>query len=631
MGECAPDPEPARLLFELLQGRRGLLLERWERRLQGEPHPSAPPALRLDVTALLDRIAARLAGERGRAPEDAGELWGPTGEEAPAAQDLPAMLAQLAHLRAALLEGCAAEGVPLAGEAAVLVHGALDEAMATVAGAVVRRAIAVGKLERERLDLTLRLLPVGVFICDAAGRMLAINDAVRGIWGPEVPLAQSAAKYDVYRGYHPGSDEPIAPEEWALSRALRGEAPRDDEFEMINPSGERRTILNSALALRSPEGVITGGIAVNVDITDRKRTELRLAAILAGALDAIVLIDASGRVLECNPAAERTFGYTREEVLGRELADLIIEPGLRDAHRRGLLRYLATGESRIVGRRVELRAMRADGSLFDAELSVIRLPTGGSPAFAGFIRDITDRKQAERERAREAEFRERFLGILGHDLRTPLSVISVSAHGLLGQAAPGGPVAEGLQRIVRGADRMARMIRDLLDFTRARQGGGIPVTVEASDLRAICQQVLEEVALTHPGRSLALHSRGATGGRWDPDRISQVVQNLLNNAVDYSPADTRVELSVDGTGDRVLLAVTNAGPPIPPELLADLFNPFRRGGHAADSHASEGLGLGLFIAHAIVGAHHGQIRVESDEAHGTTFRVELPRSPTQAS
>ncbi len=493
--------------------------------------------------------------------------------------------------------------------------------------------MAAGERERERLDLTLRLLPVGVFISDAEGRMLVINEAARRIWGPQAPFVESVAGYDAYRGYRAGSAEPIHAEDWALARALRGEGfetPLEDEFEMVTPSGEHRTILNSALALRDPDGTITGGVAVNVDITDRKRNELRVAAILQGALDAIVLIDASGRVLEFNPAAEHKFGYPRGEAIGRELAELVIEPALRDAHRRGLRRYLASGESAIVGRRVELRAMRSDGSLFDAELSVISLPAGGAPVFAGFVRDITDRKQAERERAREAEFRERFLGILGHDLRTPLAAVTFSTHALLRRAAPGSAEAQGLQRIVRSADRMARMIRDLLDFARSREGGGIPVTLEPADLCAICRHVLDEVELSHPGRTLRFRCAGCASGQWDPDRIAQIVQNLVVNALDYSPAGSTVEVTVGSDAERAVLEVTNEGPPIPPERVANLFNPFRRGTHAPGGPASEGLGLGLYIAHAIAGAHHGSIEVASDAARGTTFRVELPRSPAQA-
>jgi PAS domain S-box-containing protein len=622
MGDAASELGEVERLSRLLRERPRLLVERWERLVQGEAatlHDRAP--------ALVARIAAQLGrAARGAADQDAADPRPPAGVEGASAADLSADLGALVHLRTALFELCAAEGVRLEGEAAHVVHAALDDAVAAAAGAMACGAIAAARQERERLDLTLQLLPVGVFIADAEGRLLAINDAAMRIWGAQAPLVESAAAYGVYRAYRPGASEPIAPEEWGLSRALRGEDPPDDEFEIVSFGGQRRTIVNCARALRGPDGAVTGGVAVNVDVTERKRSELRLAAIIEGALDAIVLIDESGRVTEFNAAAERTFGYTRAQAIGRELAELVIEPGLREAHRRGLRRYLATGESNIVGRRVEMRAMRADGTLFDVELTVIRLPTGSPAVFAGFLRDITDRRQAERERAREAEFRERFIGILGHDLRTPLSAILLAAHKLLRKEALAEAEARALERITRSAGRMERMIHDLLDFARTRHGGGIPVAPEDADLSAICRHVLDEVGLTHPARAVELRCCRDAAGRWDPDRIAQVVQNLVVNALDYSPAHTPVRVAIADAGERVVLSVTNDGPPIPPEMLPDLFDPFRRRARGAHERAAKGLGLGLYIAHEIVRAHHGRMSVESDEGAGTTFAVELPRA-----
>lgn len=352
-----------------------------------------------------------------------------------------------------------------------------------------------------------------------------------------------------------------------------------------------------------------------------------LAAILEGALDAIVLIDAGGLITHFNAAAERTFGYARSEAVGRELAVLLIEPGLREAHRRGLQRYLATGESRILDQRIEVRAQRADGTLFDAELTVIRLPEGCAAHFAGFVRDISDRKRAARELARDAEFRERFIGILGHDLRTPLGVVDLTARSLIERGDVDHAGIRSLRRIVRSAERMERMIHDLLDFARIRQGAGIPVTREPADLAVICRHVVEEIELTHEGRIVQLRPRGRVDGEWDSDRMTQVIQNLVVNALDYSPPGTPVEVAIDDAGERVVVAVKNEGPPIPPETMAQIFNPYRRGEQAV---ASRGLGLGLYIAHEIVRAHEGRLDVESDEARGTTFFVELPRRVARA-
>jgi len=129
--------------------------------------------------------------------------------------------------------------------------------------------------------------------------------------------------------------------------------------------------------------------------SELKRTEVRKAAILDSALDCIVTIDDQGRITEFNPAAEKTFGYRRGEVLGRHMADVIIPPSLREKHRQGFARHLATGEARVLGRRIELTAVRADGSEFPVELAITRIPLDGPPSFTGFLRDITEHKRNE--------------------------------------------------------------------------------------------------------------------------------------------------------------------------------------------------------------------------------------------
>ena len=135
-----------------------------------------------------------------------------------------------------------------------------------------------------------------------------------------------------------------------------------------------------------------------------KRSEARKAAILESALDCIVTIDHEGCITEFNPAAERTFGHRRDEVVGKQLADVIIPPSLREKHRHGFARYLATGEARVLGKRIEMMAVRADGSEFPAELAITRIPLEGPPSFTGYLRDITERKRAEQELRRSEAF-----------------------------------------------------------------------------------------------------------------------------------------------------------------------------------------------------------------------------------
>ncbi|MGK3989340.1 sensor histidine kinase [Sorangium sp. So ce136] len=239
----------------------------------------------------------------------------------------------------------------------------------------------------------------------------------------------------------------------------------------------------------------------------------------------------------------------------------------------------------------------------------------------------------EVERTSSAELRgdvvlrELFIAVLGHDLRTPLSAIRFATAALLKREDVTAAVARLVQRIAASNDRAVRMVEDMLDMTRVRCHGGLPVEPKPVDLRSICRQAVVEIELAHPEHTICLDAQGDGHGTWDPGRMEQLMSNLIGNAVDYSPPEEPVRVELRGQDEAVVLEVSNRGNPIPPELLPVIFDPFRRGDQQhADLRRSNGLGLGLFIAKAIVDAHGGSIEVTSTPEQGTTFRVMLPRS-----
>jgi signal transduction histidine kinase len=241
-------------------------------------------------------------------------------------------------------------------------------------------------------------------------------------------------------------------------------------------------------------------------------------------------------------------------------------------------------------------------------------------------REQAARTEAERlAKALEAslDLRDHVMGVLSHDLRNPLGVIKVSTSVLLKRADLPEAEAPVLTRISWNAERIERMIHDLLDYTRAR-GTGIPVSPQPANLFDLCKQIIDSMEQLHPNRRFKLEVDGDTQGEWDRERVLQVVSNLLSNAVKFSNEGTPITVTLKGIDDRVELAVHNEGAPIPAEKLGHVFEPFMRGANSAAAR-EQGLGLGLFIVDQIVRSHHGTVEVCSDAEHGTTFSVRWPR------
>ena len=260
-----------------------------------------------------------------------------------------------------------------------------------------------------------------------------------------------------------------------------------------------------------------------------------------------------------------------------------------------------------------LRLLSAVCSQLGAYLTLVRLHQEA----ARHATLLADREQQLRGAAR---FREEFIGVVGHDLRNPLSAIRTGGHLLMKRAGLAERDTAVARRIVSSADRMSRMIDELMDFARGRLGGGIPLQRTLVDLHALCRDVVEEAQTAH-GRAVRLLVSGTSHGHWDHDRLGQLLSNLVGNALQHSADGTLVTVTARDDGDHAVVQVNNAGTPIDRDDIEHIFDPFRRG----DRAASAGLGLGLYIVERIVHAHGGAIDVRSTEADGTTFTVRLPR------
>jgi phosphoserine phosphatase RsbU/P len=241
----------------------------------------------------------------------------------------------------------------------------------------------------------------------------------------------------------------------------------------------------------------------------------------------------------------------------------------------------------------------------------------------GFVTDITQQRAIEEEMRQRVEFEQQLIGIVSHDLRNPLNSITLGAAALLKQEGLNAAGTRQVRRILASAERAARMIRDLLDFTQARLGGGIPVTPKRVALNALVEQVVEEFEHSHPERRVVIVEASAVDGAWDADRVMQALGNLIGNAVAYSPEDTTVTVRARAEGDHALIEVHNVGEPIPEERLPVLFKPLSRGTHRVAA-GSRSIGLGLYIVQSIARAHGGDVDARSSREEGTTFRLKLP-------
>jgi len=386
------------------------------------------------------------------------------------------------------------------------------------------------------------------------------------------------------------------------------------------------------------------------DITEQRRAELMLrdserrkGAILDTALDCILTIDHAGCITEFNRAAEQTFGYRRENVLGCELADLIIPPSLREAHRGGLRRLLETGAGSVLGRRIETTAMRIDGTEFPVELAVTRIEGSDPPSFTGYLRDLTERRKAEEAlRVSEDQLRQsqkmEAVGVLAggvaHDFNNLLTVIMTQSELLLKDFPASAPSRAKVEAIHAASARGSLLTRQLLTFSRNEVYAPENVDLNAivKDGEELLRRLLgEDVELT-----CAL-SRGPARVRADRGHMEQVILNLAVNARDAMPngGSLRIEvshvrldetqageLSTTGPGPYCLLTVTDTGCGMDLEIQSRIFEPF-----FTTKERGKGTGLGLSTVYGIVKQGGGSVTVSSEPGRGAAFSVYLPQTP----
>ncbi|HYK85246.1 MAG TPA: PAS domain S-box protein [Ktedonobacteraceae bacterium] len=348
-----------------------------------------------------------------------------------------------------------------------------------------------------------------------------------------------------------------------------------------------------------------------------KESEAHKVAVFDTALDPIITMDHTGKIVEFNPAAERTFGYTRHEVIGQDMAELIIPPSLRQRHRDGLAHYLATGEGAMIDRRTEIVAMRKDGSEFPIELAITRVPKAGAAMFTGTIRDITGRIELERRK-------DEFISMASHELKTP--VTSLKGFTNLFQRRLAHQTDEKalyyLDRMNTQLNKLTKLISDLLDVSKI-QTGKLTYHEEAFDIDALVKETIENLQAAISTHQLCMEGTAGVQVFGDRDRIGQVLINLVTNAVKYSPHKNTVIIGVTRDDHNVIVNVQDFGIGIAKEHQDKIFDRFYQVTDPEEK-TYPGLGIGLYLSHEIIERHGGRMWVESEKGQGATFYFTLP-------
>ncbi len=492
----------------------------------------------------------------------------------------------------------------------------------------------------DRFYTILSVMPSGILVLSAAGvvefanaefcRLFGLTETpeqLRGLTSPEIVALIRSAYAD-----------PDA--QMARVQALTAAGVPVFKEELKLRGG--RSLLRDFVPIQV-SGQLYGRMWQHMDVTDLKRTQLDLresetlkSAMLASSLDGVITINRDGTILEFNAAAAQMFGYDATAAIGRHMADMIIPPAMHAAHAEGMERYRQTGNGPILNSRIEIEAMRSDGSLFPVELAVTAAKLDEREVFTAFVRDISPRKAFERElrEARDAaeaasQAKSEFLSTMSHEIRTPLNGV-IGMAGLILDTYLSPQQRHFAETLRDTAGDMLRIINDILDFSKL-EAGRMEFENIPFDLGQLMTSVTDLLTVKATAKGLTLRTEIAQGTPLhmigDPGRLRQVLLNLVDNAVKFTTAGS-VTIEV-GSGSpapdgqaRLRFAVRDTGIGIPEHVERTLFRHFVQ----ADSSISRqfgGTGLGLAISRRLVEHMDGTIAVESVPGQGATFRFDV--------
>jgi PAS domain S-box-containing protein len=492
-----------------------------------------------------------------------------------------------------------------------------------------------------RYDLVVEASPNAMLIVDDAGRIVLVNEAAENLFGY-------------------GRDELLGqPIEVLVPERLRANHPADRERFAKDPSARPMGKGRDLYALRKDGTEVPVEIGLNpmdtsegrfvlsviIDITERTRAEERFRMAVEAAPNAMIMTDELGRIVLVNSQAEKLFGYTRTELTGMSVEQLVPER-MRNEHPASRARFASDPQARTMGAGRDLHALRKDGVEIPVEIGLNPLRTRDGVFVLSAVIDITERKRAEaerevlaqRERAALAEARaasrakDEFLTVLSHELRTPLNAILGWSSMLRSGTVSPEEFPRAIETIERNARHQTRIVSDILDMSRIIRGR-FHLDITPCDPAAIVEMVMSSLRPAARAKRITLRSALAPTAeiRADPGRLEQIVWNLVSNAIKFTPKGGTVDVELKDLESHLVLVVQDSGIGIAPRFLPHVFDRFTQA-DSSSTRAQGGLGLGLAIVRQLVELHGGTITAHSAGLNqGARFSLMLPLAPPDES
>ena len=504
------------------------------------------------------------------------------------------------------------------------------------------------RINEERLRLATSGAGIGTWHSDIEHNVLVWSDRSKAIFG--LPSSEPMSYERFLEALH--IDDRQSTDD-LISKALAERKMYKAECRTVWPDGSTHWVLVIGSGYYNDDGEAIRMEGIILDIDDRKVAELALQranieiknhairnqSILTSAVDAIITIDSTGVVDAFNPAAKRLFGYSPNQVIGKNVKMLMPEP-YRSAHDGYLENYARTGEAKVIGIGREVLGRREDGSTFPVELSVGEMVIAGKRMYTGILRDITDRKEAEqalraaKQAAEEANLaKSTFLANMSHELRTPLNAIIGYSELLIDESEDLGieTLETDLSKITRAGRHLLSLINDVLDLSKI-EAGKIDIELKSFSVSEAIEGIAAVAAplVADRGNELILECPEAIGEmRSDPTKVRQILFNLLSNAAKFTEngqITLRVDRNITATGDQLTFQVRDTGIGMSANQLDRVFDAFTQA-QASTSREYGGTGLGLAISRRYCELLGGTLKVESTLGEGSTFTAHLPAGP----